>query len=103
MLTFDDIIDSFARVCPKKTVVSDDIRSLSYSSLQFNGSNLATDLTLDKNEDGKPFRKIKIVDITKHGGEQVQDPYGEWHVVPTKADIKINTMRVRHVKVKEIK
>ena len=68
-----------------------------------NGSNLATDETLDKNEDGKPFRKIKIVDITKHGGEQVQDPYGEWHVVPKKADIKINTMRVRHVKVKEIK
>jgi hypothetical protein len=68
-----------------------------------NGSNLATDLTLEKNENGKPFRKIKIVDITKHGGEQMQDPYGEWHVVPKKADIKINTMRVRHVKVKEIK
>ena len=68
-----------------------------------NGSNLATDETLDKNEDGKPFRKIKIVDITKHGGEQMQDLYGEWHVVPEKADIKINTMRVRHVKVKEIK
>ena len=41
MLTFDDIIDSFARVSSKKTVVSDDIRSLSYGSLQTNGSNLA--------------------------------------------------------------
>ncbi len=50
MLTFDDIIDSFARVCPKKTVVSDDIRSLSYSNLQYNGSNLATF-----------FKKYKII------------------------------------------
>ena len=41
MLTFDDIIDSFARVYSKKKVVSDDIRSLSYSNLQSNGSNLA--------------------------------------------------------------
>ena len=41
MLTFDDIIDSFARVCSKKKVVSDDTRSLSYGSLQSNGINLA--------------------------------------------------------------
>ena len=41
MLTFDDIIDSFARVCSKKTEVSDDTRSLSYGSLQSNGINLA--------------------------------------------------------------
>ena len=68
-----------------------------------NGSNLATDESLDKDENGKLFRKIKIVDVEKHGGEQMQDPYGEWHVIPKKADIKINTMRVRHVKVREIK
>ena len=42
MLTFDDIIDNFARVSFKKTVVSDDTRSLSYGSLKSNGSNLAT-------------------------------------------------------------
>ena len=41
MLTFDDIVDSFARHSPKKLVVADDNRSLSYSSLQFNGNNLA--------------------------------------------------------------
>ena len=41
MLTFDEIIDSFARVYSKKKVVSDDIRSLSYGNLQSNGSNLA--------------------------------------------------------------
>ena len=54
MLTFDDIIDSFARVCPKKTVVSDDIRSLSYSNLQSNGSNLATFL--------KNIKLLKVIE-----------------------------------------
>ena len=49
MLTFDDIIDSFARVYSKKKVVSDDIRSLSYSSLQSNGSNLAAFLIIELN------------------------------------------------------
>ena len=69
-----------------------------------NGSNLATDLTLDKHpRTGKQFRKIKIVDITKHAGEKIQDPNGDWHVIPEKADIKINTMRVRHINCTEIK
>ena len=54
MLTFDDIIDSFARVCSKKTVVSDDIRSLSYSNLQSNGSNLATFL--------KNIKLLKVIE-----------------------------------------
>ena len=49
------------------------------------------------------LEKLKLWMLTKHGGEQMQDPYGEWHEIPTKADIKINTMRVRHVKVREIK
>ena len=48
MLTFDDIIDSFARVCYKKTVVSDDTRNLSYGSLQSNGINLAKYLKKNK-------------------------------------------------------
>ena len=48
MLTFDDIIDSFARVCSKKKVVSDDTRSLSYGSLQSNGINLAAFLKKNK-------------------------------------------------------
>ena len=41
MLTFDDIVDSFARVYSKKIVVSDDTRRLSYGNLQSNGINLA--------------------------------------------------------------
>tara|TARA_B100001250_G_scaffold410329_1_gene436544 strand:- start:916 stop:1512 length:597 start_codon:yes stop_codon:yes gene_type:complete len=68
-----------------------------------NGSNLATDITLDKNENGKPFRKIKIVNIKENAGKQMQDPNGEWHMIPEKADIKINTMRVRHINCTEIK
>ena len=48
MLTFDDIIDTFARVCSKKTVVSDDDRSLSYGNLQSNGNNLAVFLKKNK-------------------------------------------------------
>ena len=57
-----------------------------------NGSNLTTE-NLDKHpRKGKPFRKIKIVDITKHAGEKVQCPNGDWHDIPEKADIKINTI-----------
>ncbi len=68
-----------------------------------NGSNLTTE-GLDKNpRTGKKFRKIKIVDITKHAGEKIQDPNGAWHVIPEKADIKINTMRVRHIDTYKIK
>ena len=68
-----------------------------------NGSNLTTEGLEINHRTGKPFRKIKIVDITKHGGEKMQDPYGEWHDIPKKADIKINTIRKRNIKVKEIK
>ena len=48
MLTFDDIIDSFARVNPKKIVASDDNRNLSYSNLESNGNNLADFLNKQK-------------------------------------------------------
>ena len=68
-----------------------------------NGSNLTTE-NLDKHpRKGKPFRKIKIVDITKHAGEKVQCPNGDWHDIPEKADIKINTIRKRNIEIKEIK
>jgi|TARA_B100001093_G_scaffold516676_1_gene596022 nitroreductase len=68
-----------------------------------NGSNLTT-TDMDKNpKTGKKFRKIKIVDIKKHAGETIQCPNGDWHKIPEKADIKINTMRVRHIDIHEIK
>ena len=66
-----------------------------------NGSNLATDLTLDKNENGKPFRKIKIVDINKH--TESEDPYGNTHQIPHTSDIKINTQKNRVINIIEIK
>ncbi len=48
MLTFDDIIDSFARTYPEKIVVADDSRSLSYKKLEHNGNNLAAFLRKKK-------------------------------------------------------
>jgi len=66
-----------------------------------NGSNLSTDLTLDKNEKGKPFRKIKIIDIDKH--TESEDPYGNTHQIPHTSDIKINTQKNRVINIIEIK
>ena len=48
MLTFDDIIDSFSRINPKKIVAADDKRSLSYIELKRNGYNLANFLNKQK-------------------------------------------------------
>ena len=78
MLTFDDIIDSFARVCPKKTVVSDDIRSLSYSNLQYNGSNLATFFKKHKIIKGDrvallSFNRIEFLNLDAHREHQRPD------------------------------
>ena len=68
-----------------------------------NGSNLSTeDFNLDYHpRTGKKFRKIKIVDIKTTN--RAQDPYGVWHDIPNRADIKINTMRKRDIKAIEIK
>ena len=69
-----------------------------------NGSNLATDLTLDKHpRTGKKFRHIKIVNIKKDGGKLIEDPQGFRHHIPTKAEIKINTIRERKINIIEIK
>ena len=68
-----------------------------------NGSNLSTDdFDLDYHpRTGKKFRKIKIVDIKTTN--RAQDPYGVWHDIPNRADIKINTMRKRNIEAIEIK
>ena len=68
-----------------------------------NGSNLSTDkFNLDYHpRTGKKFRKIKIVDIKTTN--RAQDPYGVWHEIPDRADIKINTMRKKDIKTIEIK
>lgn len=68
-----------------------------------NGSNLATDLDMKLNENGKPYRYVKIVDIDKHAGEEIEDHYGNKHIIPSEANIKINTMRNRVINAIEIK
>jgi len=72
-----------------------------------NGSNLTT---LDENDPdwqechprtGKPFRKVKIVDI--NSCNEAVDPYGNMHEIPNESTIKINSMRKRTINVTEIK
>jgi len=41
MLTFNEIIESFSRIVPSKTVVKDENRKLTYKELQINGENLS--------------------------------------------------------------
>ena len=52
---------------------------------------------------GKKMRKALIVDIKKNAGQSLQDPYGNWHEIPEKAEFKINSFRKRNIKVTEIK
>ena len=52
---------------------------------------------------GKKMRKVKIIDIEKDAGKKVEDPYGNWHIVPDKAEFKINSFRNRGIKIEEIK
>jgi len=52
---------------------------------------------------GKKMRKAKIVDIKQNAGQKMQDPYGNWHDIPEKAEFKINSFRNRNIKVTEIK
>jgi hypothetical protein len=68
-----------------------------------NGSNLSLDsFKMEKHpRTGKTFRKIKIIDIKTTN--KAQDPYGKWHDIPDRADIKINTMRKRNIETFEIK
>ena len=52
---------------------------------------------------GKKMRRAKIVDIRKDTGKWVLDTNGEAHLIPEKAEIKINTIRPRNIKITEIK
>jgi len=52
---------------------------------------------------GMKMRKAKIVDIRENSGKSLQDPYGEWHIIPEKAEFKINSFRNRNIKITEIK
>lgn len=52
----------------------------------------------------KKMRKAKIIDIEKHGGEEITDHYGNVHTIPTgKPNFRINSFRDRGIKITEIK
>ena len=52
---------------------------------------------------GKKMRQVKIIDINDSKGKSVQDHYGDWHIIPDKAEFKINSFRNRGIKIEEIK
>jgi len=52
---------------------------------------------------GKEMRQVSIVDIRENGGQSLQDPYGNLHNIPEKAEFKINSFRNRGIEIKEIK
>ena len=67
-----------------------------------NGSKITTTSQETHPITGKKMRKAKIVSLKEHGGEKVQDPYGNWHDIPKKAEFKINSFRNRDIKIIKI-
>ena len=67
-----------------------------------NGSKITTIGQETHPRTGKKMRKAKIVSLKENGGEQVQDPYGNWHDIPKKAEFKINSFRNRDIKIIKI-
>ena len=68
-----------------------------------NGSKITTTGQEKHPRTGKKMRKAKIVNLKTHGGKQVEDPHGNIHNIPEKAEFKINSIRERKIKITEIK
>ena len=68
-----------------------------------NGSRITTTNQEKHPRTGKKMRKGKIVNLKLHGGEKVKDHYGDEHIIPKKAEFKINSIRDRGIEIKEIK
>jgi len=68
-----------------------------------NGSKITTTGQETHPRTGKKMRKAKIVNLKTHGGKQVEDPHGNIHNIPEKAEFKINSIRERKIKITEIK
>ena len=68
-----------------------------------NGSKITTTGQEKHPRTGKKMRKAKIVNLKTHGGKQVEDPHGNVHNIPEKAEFKINSIRERKIKITEIK
>ena len=67
-----------------------------------NGSKITTTNQEVHPRKGLKMRKAKIVDLKEHGGETIQDPYGNWQDIPKKAEFKINSFRNRDIKIIKI-
>lgn len=71
-----------------------------------NGSKISLtdqEISTSQIKGGMKMRKALIVDIKENAGQSLQDPYGNWHEIPEKAEFKINSFRNRNIKVTEIK
>jgi len=68
-----------------------------------NGSKITTTGQETHPRTGKKMRKATIVNLEENKNKQIQDPYGDFHLIPEKAEFKINSFRYRAIKVKEIK
>ena len=68
-----------------------------------NGSKITTTGQETHPRTGKKMRKATIVDMNEYKGKQVQDPHGNFHLIPDKAEFKINSFRNREIKITEIK
>jgi len=67
-----------------------------------NGSKITTIGQKVHPRKGLEMRKAKIVKLSEHGGGKMEDPYGNIHEIPTKAEFKINSFRQRGIEIKEI-
>ena len=67
-----------------------------------NGSKITTIGQETHPRKGLKMRKAKIVDLKEHGGQTLQDPYGNWQDIPKKAEFKINSFRNRDIKIIKI-
>lgn len=67
-----------------------------------NGSKITTTGQETHPRTGKKMRRGKIVNIKEHGGKYVSDPYGYAHLIPKKAEFKINSNRQRGIEIRKI-
>ena len=68
-----------------------------------NGSRITTTDMEKHPRTGLSMRKVKIVNIKENAGKKIEDDYGDYHTIPNNITTKINTPRLRNIKITEIK
>ena len=69
-----------------------------------NGSKLTTTGQDIHKPSGMKARKVKLVNIKGNENKTIEDPYGTKHIIPEKAEFKINSsVYKRDIKITEIK